>query len=304
MVHQLAKLLKQVTSIESERKKEKTEIATLHNLLGDFNMRLKKIEANQCDYATNLETTKTMVTQMLNDIPQVTSIEERFEAIEDRIEEHSQKSNGPVETASSVEIHLGELEKNLAHFKSQHDVISQSGIKVIDSIQTMETNNSSMNYPDATAIAEITTELEERNKRRKSMVIHNLPEANNQGDEAANVSSLIEEILQDHHTLEFEKEPSTQDPRLYRLGKKSAQRVRTLKVHLKCPETRDRILANAWRLASSTKHKGIVVQKDMTPLERIHLQRLVHEKNRRNYEARSNQQEANWTIRGGILCRK
>ncbi len=212
-------------------------------------MRLKKIEADQCEHATNLETTKTMVTQMLSEVPQVTSIEESFEAIEDRIEEQSQKSSDPVETASasSVELHLGELEKTLAHLELQHnDVISQSSINIVDSIQTMETKCSSMNYPDARVISEITSKLEERNKRRKSLVIYNLPGANNHEEETANVSTLIEEILQDPHTPEFEKELPDQDPRLYRLGKKSAQRVRTLKVHLKSPETRDKILANTW----------------------------------------------------------
>ncbi len=234
MIHQLANLLRKVSALESEREKEKKEISTLHNLLKDFNKRVKKIEDIQVTNTTNLETTKTMVTQMLSEVPQVSSIEERFEAMEEKIQEYSLPPCEADKTSShdmSFELRLNELEKNFACIKPQSDIF--------DSVQINET--SSMNYPDATSIAEIATELEERNKRRKSLVIHNLPESSNHEDEVTKVSALIEEILHDHHNFEFETEEPSRKPRLYRLGTKTRQKVRTLKVHLKYPETRDHI---------------------------------------------------------------
>ncbi len=48
----------------------------------------------------------------------------------------------------------------------------------------------------------------------------------------------------------------------------------------------------------------MIPKQDMTPLERIHLKRLVYEKNRRNHVARMNHEDANWTIRGGVICQK
>ncbi len=310
MVHQLANLLQQVKTIESERKNDKKEIATLHNLLKEFNGRVKKIEANQCIHASNLETTKVMVTEMLNEVPQVSSVNERFEAIEDKIEDYSQQSfeaQDHVETVHNLNERLSELEQSLDLFKLQQECLgvpSNTNVNVIDTIQAIQTNCNSLSYPDGTSIAEIINELEERNKRKKSLVIHNLPETSNAEDELANVSTLITEILQDCSAFEFETDKHSNKPRLYRLGRKSSHNKRSLKVHLKSSETRDQILANSRILSKSPYYKGIVIQKDMTPLERIHLKRLVYEKNRRNHEKRSNHLEANWTIRGGILCQK
>ena len=82
-----------MTEIESERKKEKNKIATLHNLLRDFNERVnsKKLEVDQSANATLLETTQSMVSQMLSEVPQVSSIEEKFEDIDQKIEELTMK---------------------------------------------------------------------------------------------------------------------------------------------------------------------------------------------------------------------
>ena len=97
---------------------------------------------------------------------------------------------------------------------------------------------------------------------------------------------------------------TVQTPKVYRLGQQSTHRVRSLKVHFKSTEMKDEILTKARRLVNSENYRSVVIQKDMTPLERMHLKKLVHEKKKRNYNARLNNEEPNWTIRGGIVCKK
>ena len=63
-------------------------------------------------------------------------------------------------------------------------------------------------------------------------------------------------------------------------------------------------LENARKLSRSVKYKSVVLQKDLTPLERLNLKKLVREKRLRNLNATNMGEEADWIIRGGILCRK
>ena len=161
-----------------------------------------------------------------------------------------------------------------------------------------------MSYPDTVTVAEITNELEERNKRKSSLVVHNLPEPTNENDDEVHVSKLLREILDDPNEDVFPTDVDISGKKLFRFGQRMPHRVRSLKVHLKSTELRDKVLMNSRRLIKSENYSNIVLQKDMTPMERVHLKKLVYEKKRRNFEARQNNEEPNWTIQGGILCRR
>ncbi len=77
-----------------------------------------------------------------------------------------------------------------------------------------------------------------------------------------------------------------------------------MKIHMQSAELCRQILSNSRRLSNSTKYKMVVVQNDLTLLERRHLKQLVLEKRRRNDMAKLQDEEPNWTIRDGILCRR
>ena len=161
-----------------------------------------------------------------------------------------------------------------------------------------------MSYPDTVTVAEITNELEDRNKRSSSLVVHNLPESTNENDDEVHVSKLLQEVLDDPNEAVFPTYIDFPGQTLIRFGQRMPHRVRSLKVHLQSPELCDKVLSNARRLIKSENYSNIVLQKDMTSMERIHLKKLVYKKKRRNFEARQNHEEPNWTIRGGILCRR
>ncbi len=161
-----------------------------------------------------------------------------------------------------------------------------------------------MSNPDVVTVVEIANELEERNKRRSSLVVHNLPEPTNENDDEVHVSNLLREVLDNPNEAVFPTEGELPGPKLFRFGQRMPHRVRSLKVHLKSKEVRDKVLSNARRLMKSENYSTIVLQKDMTPMERVHIKKLVHEKKRRNFEAKQNREEPDWIIQGGILCRR
>ena len=241
---------------------------------------------------------------MLSSIPQVSSIEERFTEIEARLDQYSESSGGATCNVSNLEIRMNEIEENIQVIKSQANTQCIQPVSHDNLTNVTKPSSNTTIYPDVTCLAEVANELQERNKRARSLVIHNFPESSNSEQEVTNVSSLLQEILPNCEGIEFECERFSNKPKVYRLGQPSVNRVRSLKVHLKYAEIKEEIIYNARRLANSEKYRTVVVQKDLTPLERIHLKNLVYEKNRRNHVARSSQDEANWTIRGGVLCRK
>ncbi len=269
--------------------------------------KIKEFEEKSESNSTDVGTTKTMVGDMLSSIPQVTSIEERFSGIEGRMDEYeySQSTGETTSNVSTLEVRMNEIEQNVQEIRSQVSVqYTQDVSNIYDSPNVTEPWCSRMKYSDPTSLVEVANEIQERNKRARSLVIHNLPEAINGEEEMKNVSSLLQEILPNCERIEFECDQFSQKPKVYRLGQPSSNRVRSLKVHLKHAEIKEDIICNTRRLASSENYRTVVVQKDLSPLERIHLKNLVYEKNRRNHAARARQQEANWMIRGGILCRK
>ncbi len=273
-------------------------------MLRAFNDRIKKIEGETEMYATNLESTHTMVRDMLAELPQVTSIEEGVASLEDRIDQMSQHNSEETKKPSEIEQHVLQIEKNYEELKSQLEVNNCMCASTCMSTQTLASQTNAMSYPDPVTVAEVTNELEERNKRRSSLVVHNLPEPTNENDDEIHVSKLLCEVLDNPNEAVFPTDVEISGPKLFRFGRRMPHRVRSLKVHLKSTELRDKVLSNCRRLMKSENYSNIVLQKDMTPMERIHLKKLVYEKKRRNFEARQNHEEPNWMIRGGILCRR
>ncbi len=304
MFNQLAQVLIELAEIKSERDQQKNEIATLSNLVRVFNDRIKKIEDETEMYASNLESTHTMVRDMLAELPQVTSIEEGFASLEDRIDQISQQNSEDAKRPSDIEKRVSLMEKNYEELKSQCEVNNSVCTSTCMSAQTLTSQIIPTSCPDNVTVAEIVNELEERNKRNSSLVIHNLPESTDENDDVVHVSNLLHEVLDNPNEVLFPTDIEISRPKIHRFGQRKSHRVRSLRVHLKSAVLCDKILSISRRLMKSENYSNIVLQKDMTPMERIHLKRLVYEKKRRNHEAMQNQEEPNWTIQCGILCRR
>ncbi len=148
-------------------------------------------------------------------------------------------------------------------------------------------------------VVEISNEIEERRKRQKSMVIHNIPETGSRSDDFDVVTDIIQ------HVSEEEREKvQARIVQVYRMGHRHPNRGRTIKVHFNSENFSGYLLEKSRRLISNARYKVAVLQKDLTSLERFHLRKLVREKKLRNNQAACNGEESDWIIRGKMLCRK
>ena len=203
---------------------------------------------------------------MLNEVPQVTmsSLESRFCNIEETL-------SNTVETIESK--------------SSVNSVGSQSTLNVSD-IST----------------AAVATELDDRQRRKENLVLHNVPENNTQECDEHSVNSIMMHVL--GKEVDFQCDSITGKPRIYRMGKKIPGKNRSIKCHLKSKETCEQVLSQSRRLSESSAFSQVVLQEDLTPMQRSQLRQLVNEKKKRNSLTRKNNQDPNWVIRGGKLCRK
>ncbi len=158
------------------------------------------------------------------------------------------------------------------------------------------------NLPDR-AIAAVANELEERKKRNRSIVLHNVPEKH---DKSNDVKAVVQ-ILQKVSGKEVEIDQMCNTPRIYRLGQygaSSRNKPRSIKVHLKSTEECNEILQNTRKLSQSVQYSSVVIQPDLTPMQHNQIRMLVAERKRRNSEAIANNEDPDWTISSGFLHRR
>ncbi len=257
----------EIKQLRDARETEKKEISVIHQLVKTFNAKLSATEDKHVDAVkeinNKIQSINDNVLTMLEGVPQVTSTEDRFSSIE--------------ETISSV-------------------LQPRESVPVSSNRSESLPNISSCPYDEL--MLTITNEVDQRHKRRRNLVIHNVEESVDATQECEKVRDILEEIV---------KEKSTVDEHLssmYRLGKQSPGKNRTIKVHFNCENFCQSILQNTKKLRESRLYNNIVIQADLTPLQRNHLKSLVREKKERNQYAIQCNEDPDWVIRMGKLCRK
>ncbi len=201
---------------------------------------------------------------MLNEVPQTTSLEERFSSIEDSLDK-------------------------------------LSSISSIDSKVCLDNSYSNIEFPQLSTL-EVSNELSDRQRRCKNVVLHNVPDRNNPANDAEAVVAIFEEMLGEVPTIQ--QDLKTKKARIHRLGRYIPGRNRTIKCYLNYQEVCEQLLMQSRSLINSTKYNNVIVQADLTPKQRSHLKKLVLEKRRRNRCAEENNEEPDWVIRNEKLCRK
>ncbi len=129
-------------------------------------------------------------------------------------------------------------------------------------------------------------------------MIHNVEETDDYEQDNAQVTKILNEVTNDKHLIH------QQQLSIYRLGKRSPDRNRTVKVHFNSEDLCRNILQHTRKLGESVNFKHVVIQPDLTPIQRHHLKMLVKEKKQRNYQAVQCKEDPDWTIRSGKLCRR
>ncbi len=268
MLSHVANLEIRLSAIEAEREKDKNEKTVLKKLVGALNKKLNSLEESvqKCveDNQSELETIRGVVTTMLNEVPQTTSIEERFSSIEDSLDKLS--------------------------------LIPSNNSKVC-----LNSSYSNVEFPEISTL-EVSNELSDRQRRCKNVVLHNVYDSNDPATDAEEVAAIFEDMLGE--VPKFQLDLKTKRARIYRLGRYTPGRNRTIKCYLNSQEVCEQLLMQSRFLSNSTKYSNVIVQADLTPMQRSYIKQLVLEKRRRNGCARENNEEADWVIRNGRLCRK
>ncbi len=127
------------------------------------------IQENEESNEEQLDKIKDAVTCMLREVPQTTSIESRFESIED-------------------------------------------SLKQVGSLPSMD--NRSICFENVSTV-EIANELDDRQRRKGNLILHNVPETENQGEDEVTVSSILTQVLGKEIHIPNEDERV----RIYRLGR-------------------------------------------------------------------------------------
>ena len=286
LLQHLSNIAQRLKVIEDERESEKKEMSVLHRLLTTFNGKLFEVEENSNvaiqEIQEDLQSIRENVCDMLKEVPQVTmsSLETRFSNIEGKLA-ISIDSSDSVNTAKSS---LHDTQSKISKSSPSKSITSKM------SSVTVESNEEFM--------IEVANEVDDRQKRRKTLVIHNIDENDDAAEDYVQVTNILSEIINDDNLIRQQLADT------YRLGRRNPCINRTVKVHFKSEDFCRSVLQHTRKLRDSSYYKHIVFQPDLTPTQRHHLKMLVEEKKQRNWNAKQCNEEPDWTIRIGKLCRR
>ncbi len=273
-----------VEEISRESTSQKKETSVIHGLVKTFNSKLTEVEEKSKqsiqEAQDDIQSIRENICEMVQEVPQITmsSLETRFSNIEARLE----TSGETIESKNSVNTGLTDDYSPCIHSSKQSF-----------------TNISSTNIEShEDFMVEVANEVHDRQKRRKALVIHNVEENDDDAEDNRQVTNILNEIIDDVNLVQ------QQQLNIYRLGRRSPTKKRTIKVHFKSEDFCTEILNHTKKLRESKLYNHIVFQPDLTPIQRHHLKMLVNEKKRRNCYALQCQEEPDWLIRRGKLCRR
>ncbi len=214
----------------------------------------------------------------------------KMEDLSNRLSTIEQRVNN-----DSVDKDTEELSKLLDEkLKEQQEIINQR--------RNQQGNSTEKSMSDAMK------EMEDRDRRKHNIVVHNISESEEVEAEArkSHDEEMIKKLFKEHLRIDVQpKLDSNQKPMMYRLGKKTDGKSRSLKITL-LPDDVPKVLKNAKKLSLATDAniKKIVIKPDLTPMQREEEQKLVKEKNEKNKEALSKNERADWIIQRWKVVRR
>ena len=104
-------------------------------------------------------------------------------------------------------------------------------------------------------------EEKERKFRSCNLVLHGVAESRNQREEKTSDQEFAESLIQAVGSSALIKE-------VIRLGKRSEDRTRPMKVILNCEAARNEVLGNLTQLKNNDRYKGVSITEDYTLCER------------------------------------
>ncbi len=228
----------------------------------------------------------------------INSLEESVVGVKDHAESYGDEIDTIKDAVTCMLNEVPQTTSIEARFSSIEDSLRQVSSSCIPS---NESRSSSLeNVPTI----EVANELDDRQRRKGNLILHNVPECDNQGADEESVKSILKVVLgQEVYPPNVDGNDS-EKARIYRLGRRVPGMTRSIKCHLKSEDLCEQILMQSRKLTKSHEFCQVVLQPDMTFIQRMHIKQLVKEKKRRNNIALENNEDADWIIRDGKLYRK
>ncbi len=164
------------------------------------------------------------------------------------------------------------------------------------------------NNQTESSLTDAVKEMEDRDRRKNNIVLHNIAESSAAEPNARKSDDVkfVEQLFKEHLKIDVKpKLDKSQQPMIFRLGKKNDGKSRSMKIVLQ-PDDVAKVLKKAKTLALATdeKIKKIVIKPDLTPMQREEEQKLVKEKNEKNKEALTKNEPADWIIQRWKVVRR
>ena len=264
MFQHIANLEVRLKTIEAERQKEKHEITVLQNLVNALNKKIK-------------------------------SLEESLVGVQEIAESNGEQIDTVKDAVTCMLNEIPQTTSIEARFSSIEHSLKQVSSTCISSIESR-----SSGFENVPTI-EVANELDDRERRKGNLILHNVPENASHGTDEEVVKTILKFVLDNEVPTPLE---DNEGIRIYRLGRKIPGMNRSIKCHLKSENLCEQLLLQSRKLTKSQEFCQVVLQPDLTFHQRIHIKQLVREKKRRNNLALEKNEEADWIIRDGKLYRK
>ena len=185
-------------------------------------------------------------------------------------------------TLQSITTNLATKVKDLC---TQNNTL-QEQLQAVSSDLTSKSTSSTTVSEVALSTFDVADEIAERDRRKRNVIIYNLPEQANRAGDKTKFTEVCKSIID--RDIDVVK--------LFRLGRKIDNKYRPLLVGLSSEADKQNLLSAAPHLRSSKEFKQVYINTDMTKLEREKHRKVVAELKRRRSSG-----ESNLIIRNGTI---
>ena len=193
-------------------------------------------------------------------------------------------------TCQKLQNSIDELSSNINKLIAQNSNVQMETDNTSESIggPAQARSYASVTSSSNTALS-IVDELADREKRKKNVIVYNLPEASDHEADKCSFLDLCKKVYNADISVN----------KMVRLGKKSTDKQRPLLISLKHDEDKSLLLLQSYLLRRNSQHSNVFMAPDRTKFEREKHKKLVEElKERRSQGAKD------LVIRNGVIISK
>lgn len=192
-----------------------------------------------------------------------------------------------ISSKKSLSWSCGDCEKIGSDIQSLRSVIVSLQREILDLKATVRLNTDGCGRAmDDESFEELVSEIEERQKRRKNVIIYGMGELETSKVGAERIShdkTIVGKLFED---IDPNVLPRNENFRVFRLGKydPNSQRPRPLRVTLNSSSDTIALLKKSKTIRSISKYKNVIISSDRTPSQLTYFKKIKEEVEKRKSE--------------------